>query len=288
VHPAVKAIAGKMEAAGLGDVKLVLICDAPPVSIERHRPLLHDPDLAGRVAAFSHHTYGDGHEGDAGPGWYMGASPQADLARAIAMSPHRGAGLWMTEYGDLDQTGLVEWGVAWRSTRRLMKFVADGFTAGMAWDAFDNLHEHDGVWAVYGLLDTHHETWAHTPKKRYFAARQVYRFVRPGWTRVEVTGPPSDPGDVYAIWHDVMRHLRLLGFVSPDGKDLTLVGMSRIEAHTELEISLEGLEATPGPLGYFRTTREEDCELVGEVEVEDGVVRVVVPEESIFTLSTLR
>ena len=149
-----KAIVRKMDAAGLGDVKLVLICDSPPVSVERHRPLLHDADLVGRVAAFSHHTYGDGNVGDAGPGWYLGDSPQAELAQALAMSPHRGVGLWMTEYGDLDQTGLVEWGVAWRSTRRLMKFVADGFSAGIAWDAFDNLHEHDGVWALYGLLET--------------------------------------------------------------------------------------------------------------------------------------
>ena len=35
--------------------------------------------------------------------------------------------------------------------------VTDGFTAGMAWDAFDNLHEHDGVWALYGLLETHRD-----------------------------------------------------------------------------------------------------------------------------------
>ena len=286
VHPAVKAIVRKLDAAGLGDVKLVLICDAPAVSLERHRPLLNDADLVGRVAAFSHHTYGDGHEGDAGPGWYLGESPQAALAQAMAMSPHKGAGLWMTEYGDLDQTGLVEWGVAWRSTRRLMKFVADGFTAGMAWDAFDNLHEHDGVWAQYGLLETDQETWAHTPTKRYFAAKHVYRFVRPGWTRVEVKGPSPDPRDVYAIWHDVMRHLRLLGFVSPDGKDFTLVGMSRIEADVELEISLKGLESLTGPLAYLRTTRTEDCELVGETEVED--LRVVIPEGSIFTLTTLR
>jgi hypothetical protein len=169
-----------------------------------------------------------------------------------------------------------------------MKFVADGFSAGIAWDAFDNLHEHDGVWALYGLLETDRDTWSHIPKKRYFAAKQVYRFVRPGWARVEVTGPPHDPEDVYAIWHDPMRQLRLLGFVSPDGEDYTIVGMSRIETDVELEISLKGLEGPAGPARYFRTTRTEDCELVGELEAEDGVLRVVVSEGSIFTLTTLR
>ena len=80
----------------------------------------------------------------------------------------------------------------------------------------------------------------------------------------------------------------MLGFVSPDGGDLTIVGMSRMEADVELEISLEGLEGLAGPLAYFRTTRTEDCDLVTELEPEDGTLRVVVPEASIFTLSTLR
>jgi hypothetical protein len=85
-----------------------------------------------------------------------------------------------------------------------------------------------------------------------------------------------------------MRHARLLGFVSPDGKDFTLVGMSRIENDVELEISLKGLEIPAEPVGYFRTTRTEDCELMGEIEAEDETLRVVVPEGSIFTLTTLR
>jgi hypothetical protein len=287
VLPAVQAIVRKLDAAGLGDVKLILIGDAPPVDLERHRPLLHDTALVGRVAAFSHHTYGDGDEGDGGPGWYDAERPQARLVEAVAMSPHRGTPVWMTEYGDLDQSGLIEWRVAWRSTRRALKFLEDGFSAGLAWDGFDNLHEHDGVWATYGLLETNRESWTYEPKKRYFAAKQLYRFVRPGWTRVDVSGPPRDPKDVYADWHDPMRHLRLLGFVSPDDTDFTIVGMSRVEADVELDVSLKGLGS--GRLAYYRTTRSEDCALVTELEPdEDGVMRVVVPGSSIFTLTTLR
>lgn len=64
--------------------------------------------------------------------------------------------------------------------------------------------------------------------------------------------------------------------------------LGRIEADVELEISLDGLPASDATLVYFRTTRVEDCELVGETRAEDGVMRVVVPEGSIFTLTTLR
>jgi hypothetical protein len=196
----------------------------------------------------------------------------------------------MTEYGDLDQTGLVEWQFAWRSARRLLKFLEDGFSAALAWDAFDNLHEHDGVWATYGLLKTDREAWTYAPKKRYFAAKQVYRFVRPGWRRIEVRLPPRDPKDVYAAWHDPMRHVRLLAFTSPDGRDVTLVGTSRVEGDVALEVGLLGLApgASGKPLAYYRTTRTEDARLVEEKAVAGGPARITVPEGSIFTLTTLR
>ena len=63
--------------------------------------------------------------------------------------------------------------------------------------------------------------------------------------------------------------------------------LSRIEADVELDIELRGLEG--GPVAYYRTTRSEDCALVTELTPdEDGVLRAVVPELSIFTLTTLR
>jgi len=289
VRAAVRAVADKMAAAGLGDVTLAVMCDSPPVSLERHRALLDDPDLVGRIAVFSHHTYGDGDAGDGGGAWYEAETPHAALARAVAESRHAEARLWMTEYGDLDQTGLIEWQFAWRSTRRLLGFLRDGFSAGIAWDAFDNLHEHDGAWATYGLLATDRETGAHEPKKRYFAAKQVYRFVRPGWRRVVVSGPERDPDDVYAAWHDPMRHLRLIGFASADRREFTLVGTSRLESDVQLDVEVKGLEPGegPGPASYYRTSRGEDCERVGGVEVDEGLRRLVVPERSIFTLTTV-
>jgi hypothetical protein len=290
VLPAVRAVAKRMEAAGLADVQLIVACDAPPVSMARFGPMLQAADLVGRVSALSTHTYGDGDEGDGTPGWYDGESERAALVNAVAASPHQGASVWMTEYGDLDQTGLVEWQFAWRTSRRLLRMLVDGFHAAIAWDAFDNLHEHDGVWATYGLLKTDRDTWTYAPKKRYFAAKQVYRFVRPGWQRVAIGLPPRDPKDVYAGWHDPMRHVRLLAFASPDGSDATLVGMSRVEGDVELEVALSGLAAgTSGkPLAYYRTTRTEDARLVEERKAEGGTLRITVPEGSIFTLTTLR
>jgi hypothetical protein len=287
---AVRAVARRMDAAGLADVKLVVACDAPPVSMARFGPILEAGDLVGRVLAFSTHSYGDGDEGDATPGWYDGESERAALVKAVAHSPHAAARVWMTEYGDLDQTGLVEWQFAWRSTRRLLRMLEDGFHAAIAWDAFDNLHEHDGLWATYGLLATDRSAWTYAPKKRYFAAKQVFRFVRPGWRRVAVHLPPRDPGSAYAGWQDPARHVRVAAFASPDGRDVTLVGMSRVEGDVELAVSLRGLlpEAVAKPMAYVRTTRSEDARVVGEIPAAGGTAWLTVPEASIFTLTTVR
>ena len=105
-----------------------------------------------------------------------------------------------------------------------------------------------------------------------------------------MTLPPRDPKDVYAAWHDPMRHVRLLAFTSPDGQDVTLVGMSRVEGDVALEVGLSGLApgASGRPLAYYRTTRTEDARLVEEQTATRGVIRATVPEGSIFTLTTLR
>lgn len=64
--------------------------------------------------------------------------------------------------------------------------------------------------------------------------------------------------------------------------------MSRVEGDVDLTVSLKGL--APGAEGklvsYLRTTRTEDARLVEQKRAAGGTVRVVVPEGSIFTLTT--
>jgi hypothetical protein len=44
------------------------------------------------------------------------------------------------------------------------------------WDAYDNYHDHDERWTIYGLL--RYGQGIYTPKKRYFGAR-MYGFAAP-------------------------------------------------------------------------------------------------------------
>jgi len=285
--PAVAAIVKKLKEAGLSDVRLVVLGDSWP-HLEKIEPLLNTAEFLPHIYAFSTHTYGNGGDQEAGNDWFLAETPYAKFVKTVHNSPFKSASRWLTEYGDLDQTGEVEFGVAWRSTRRLLKCLADGFTAAQVWDAFDNLHLHDNAWATYGLFHTDTLHWTYSPKRRYYAAKQVYRHVKPGFIRVKIDIPSRDKDDVYALWHEPLKHLRVLAFVSKDKKDFTIVGMSTIEFDTRLKIHLKGVALPEGKsVHYFRTRRHEDYVSVPAINLSGEMLEASIPENSIFTLTTI-
>ena len=285
-YPAVKAIVEKMKQSGLGDVKLIVMDDSW-IHSGNLESILDKPDLVPYIYAFGGHTYGDG--GDQDGDQFFGPSSFKKTIEKIEQSPFKGTPLWITEYGDLDQTGEVEYLFAWKSTRRLLKVLNDGAAAALAWDAFDNFHEHDTAWAIYGLLKTDTTDWSYSPRRRYFAARQVYRFVPPGFIRTAIHAPEPAGYDVYKTWHDPLKNMLLTSFVSEDNKDFTIVGMSNVECDVELTIQLEGM---PGDMNNkvvssYRTSRNKDCVPAGTCTIRDNRFTAIIKEGSVFTLTSL-
>lgn len=168
--------------------------------------------------------------------------------------------------------------------------MRDGVSAGLVWDGYDNYHKHDDSWSLYGLLETDRGKWSYTPKPRYFAARQVYRFVRPGFQRVEFEYLDPNPKDIYAEHKSPMKHLLALAFLSPDGKDCTIVGLNSIEKKSDLKISLSGLEEVAMKRSWtlYRTSPTENCLKVGEFKPSGDTLQIPLKENSIFTLTTLK
>lgn len=220
-----------------------------------------EPDALRRVAVWGLHTYGT-----------IAPETYAAVARAAADTP-----LWMTEYGDLDQSGEKEWYVAWIMTERLLGLLSNGFRAALAWDAFDNYHDHDRHWTLYGLLRTGLRVF--TPKLRYYAARQVFAHVRPGWERVACEC--ADP------------QLRALAFADAGRGTLTVVAMNAAPYPVNLNIALSGFDhALRGKRATIsRTSEHERGVTVGSAPVTGpnwpfSGIDVVVPPASIVTIAT--
>lgn len=231
----------------LTDVKLV-VPEAAHYSLEYVRPILGSRQLVGRIGVVGMHTYGD-------------ISVQ-DVSDLLPTYDDKGTRFWMTEYGDLDETGAQEWEVAWKSTRRLLTCLHGGAQAGLVWDAYDNYHDHDQSWSLYGLLRKGIRNY--TPKKRYYAAKQAYRFIRPGSVRVRVSG-------------DIAPESPVVATMCPE-RGITVVGMNALNQTITLE--LNGLS---GAFAGYVTTESLECVHLGTFLAAAGSLQVVVPANSIFT-----
>jgi hypothetical protein len=253
----------KLSERSLDEIRLV-VAEQGGYNADYVSPLVSDEKLAGRLGVVGMHMYAN-----------QSADEMKSVVDLVRGSPGKNCRLWLTEYGDLEQSGEREWYVSWMMTQRLFNALEAGFQGALAWDAFDNYHDHDEAWTIYGLIRTGLRTF--TPKKRYHAAKQVYRFVRPGYWRVDARVESPE--------------VRLLAFADPAGEHFTLVGMNTgREAY--LNIHLEGFEPQTlgGRAGYYRTSQAENCALVGTFPIRtrnwpfDGL-SVEVPGDCIFTLT---
>jgi O-glycosyl hydrolase len=255
----------KLHQNGLDDIQLVVPEQANFIP-DYLRELVKSPKLLKRIGVFSMHDY-------------MDYTPETyrSVTDVVKNSPYRDRHLWMGEYGDLEQTGEREWYVAWAMTQRLFDHLQAGFSASLVWDAYDNYHDHDESWTIYGLLRSGLRTY--TPKKRYYASRQVFRFVPPGWVRI----------DAHADYPSV----RLLAFASPDFSQATLVGMNCSEHPFLMNAVLEGFTNLPktGKVTYTRTSEHENCHTIANIPLQGSYpftgIDALLPPGSIFTLTTL-
>jgi O-glycosyl hydrolase len=253
----------KLTARGLDHIKLV-VAEQAHFSVEYLKPVIAQPHLARRIGTFGLHTYTD-------------LAPQqfADALAVARAFPE--ARVWMTEFGDLDQSGEKEWYVAWRMASRLFDLLDAGFNGALVWDAYDNYHDHDEAWTIYGILRTGLRVF--TPKKRYHALKQLFRFVPPGWQRVEAVSETAG--------------LRVLAFASPSRDQVTLAGMNATSEPIYLNAWLDGFAdaVVKGNLAHFRTSEQENCHHLGNVPVRGpnwpfNGIDALVPAHSIFTLTS--
>ena len=249
---------------GLDDIRLV-VPEQGSFNTDYLREIVRSRKLVGRIGVFGMHTYTG-----------LSADAVQAVQDVIANSPYAGCRRWLTEYGDLEQSGEREWYVTWAMTSRLFDLLEGGFNGARVWAAFDNYH--DEAWTIYGLLRTGRRV--HTPKKRYYATRQVHRFVLPGFERVEATCACSG--------------LRVLAFADPQRTQLTLVGLNGPGRAYYLNVRVRGFlrQVMAGRVYYHRTSESENCHRIGIIPVVGPEnpftgIDAFVPPDSIFTLTTV-
>lgn len=248
---------------GLEDIELVLT-EQGFFNTNYISYLVNAPDIAEKIGIISMHMYSN-----------ISVEILQKFVSAVKRSLCKNCSIWMGEYGDLDQSGEMEWYVAWITTYRLFNILEGGFNGAIYWDAYDNYHDHDEAWTIYGLIRRGQRIF--TPKKRYYSAKQIYRFVKPGSIRVKSSVETE--------------RVRMLAFIDEDDKELTITGMNFSTDPLYLNGFIEG-EIEEKTLSYYRTNEEENCIKVDELKMKTknypyhGIF-FPVPPKSIFTITTL-
>jgi O-glycosyl hydrolase len=250
------AVARRLKKEGLGDVRLA-VADNAIITNNYTDPILRDDELMTQVGAFAFHTYGDDSVG-----------PQVERVKA---SKYSQVPVWLTEYGDLndqDRTFENQWKkFSLAANRRALTALNQGATALFYFDAFDDYEECAKRLCYYGLFRS--ASHVYSPKKSYFATRQLYHFVRPGSQRIAARA--EAPG------------ITISAFSNPTTKSLIVVGVKE-GGPNRLEVVLPASDKAPTTWDLYETTRNVNCVKTDTVTVQGGVAHIDLPDESVFTL----
>ena len=261
---ALDALIDKLDKYGLDDIRLV-VAEQAYFSLEYVNEIFKSKRRAGRVEVIGMHTYSDvSHE---------------QLAKSHKAGNYGNSRLWMTEYGDLDQTGEKEWYIGWKVFERLMRLLHEGYNGALNWDAYDNYHDHNEFWTIYGLFRT--GLGVYTPKKRYYACKHIYRFAKPGSTVIDVKSP--------------MEGLDIIAFLDPNGTDITLAGLNATAEDVFINVYYENADQLlfEKRADVYITTHELNCANVDNVAIKtknwpyNGTVAAI-PAKSIFSVTTVK
>jgi O-glycosyl hydrolase len=250
------AVARRLKKEGLGDVRLA-VADNAVITNNYTDPILKDDELMKQVGAFAFHTYGEDSVG-----------PQVERVKA---SKYSQVPVWLTEYGDLndeDKTFENQWKkFSLAANRRALTALNQGASALFYFDAFDDYEECAKRLCYYGLFRS--ASHVYSPKKSYYATRQLYHFVPPGSQRVAAQTDAA--GTTVSAFRDLTTN------------SLVIVGVKE-GGPNRVEVVLPEGEGVPTSWDLYTTTRTVNCVRTNIVRIQGGVAQIDLPDEVVFTL----
>jgi O-glycosyl hydrolase len=255
----------RLEELGLGDMRIV----APDTAYidqatSKYIPaLLADSIVMSKLDRFAVHNY-DGHTGN--------------VDAMIKNSPYSDRSVWLTEYAarcpacDNGQTIDDEWGFARNSVRNLLNHLRDGAAAGLVYDAYDSFYEHHASMGYWGLLAYNSASKSYTPRKRFYATAQIFKFVARGARRLG-TSISNGQLQVSAFYHDSSPRLTIVGYNSAATGQVITGKISNLPADQRL--------------AFYQTSARVSLRPTAVLVVTAGKFSAQVPPDCVFTLTSV-
>lgn len=260
-----RKLALRLDALGLGDIKFIAP-DSAGIATDYLPPMFDDPVIMSRIEHFAFHSY----------------SGTAGGAYDVITNRFPDRNLWMTEWSQgVTDGGLYggqqvrdEWAFARVMADYGLRLLYGGAGAVLAWDGFENVHDHDGTNKInaWGILAYDPATGIYSPKKRAYTTAQFFKFVSPGSYAFDASISDSRI-DAQAFYDSVA------------GK-LTIVGHNTSSSVVTMNASLVDL-AAPSALASYYTNSSLNLARGSDIPVTDGSFSVQIPADTFFTFTNV-
>jgi hypothetical protein len=265
----------QLDANGMSDVRFSGP-DLATTSTAWLGTIMNDPVVMAKLAHFGLHSY-------------LGSTPDATgVYNFLQQSAYPDRPFWMTEFNMWCQSCLngVSGDNSWAYARGigtfLLNLLAEGASAGIAWDGYDSQYTdfnpttggnnppHWTSWGLFAVDNINAAVKTYTPRKGFYTVAQIAKFVRPGAQRINVSGS-STP-------------LTVLAFYNTNDGQFTLAGANTNSKASTLSCALTSLPAIPSLDLYYTSSTTNLC-YGAHVAVNNGAFAVLVPADCVFTLT---
>ena len=250
------AVARRLKKEGLGDVRLT-VADNAVITNNYTEPILKDDELMKQVGVFTFHTYEEHSVG-----------PQVERVKA---SKYPQVPVWLTEYGDLndrDKTFENQWrDFSLRANRRALTALNQGASAIFYFDAFDDYEECAKRTVLLRVVSQR--------QSHLLAQEELLR--HPAALSLCTSGLAPDRG------HDRRARTNRIRVSGNVAGSMVIVGAKQ-GGPSHFSVELPQTATRPASWDLYETTRDLDCQKVRTLPVRDGVAKIELPGEVVFTL----
>lgn len=254
----IKVVGRRFEKEGITAKIVVPETSGVQNAIRYIEAILSDPEAARYVDIFAVHLYD-----------IPFTNPDEGIPWLKALSSYctrYGKPLWMTEYSYLDFPLAGTYEEALYTAQHIHNTLVYGnASVYLVWELF--------WYRGTGLISISKDGDHYNVTPKYYAVKQFFKFIDPYSVRIDAKSSSSQ--------------LLVSAYLNEGNGDLTIVAINRGRSDITAKITLKNL--TPPPyLKHYRTSRTENCKYIGDITVRDGAIELVLPPESITTLTTSR
>ncbi len=206
-------------------------------------PILNDPVAAENTDIVCGHIYGSG----------LSKYPLAE---------EKGKEIWMTEHlsGEEDYNNSWSWSLS--AAEEMNDVMASGMSAYVWWY----------IVRFYGPISDGGIDRLQKGKvtKKGYTMSQYSRFIRPGYYRIECSTP-------YTI-----RNVKVTAYKDPATSRIVIVAVNKLSAEKEYSFKIKNNQLLSSFTTYI-TSESKSCEQDDDVNVKDGIMKVILEPSSVTT-----